>query len=343
MASRNYRIDNMKAVLIILVVIGHFLLPVSSTRFTTNSQYLIYSFHMPAFVFLSGYLAKGVYRNGKFRWEKAFRLAWLYILFEIGVHITEGLLAGHIGWKVDFFHESGAPWYLLALLLWYFCIPICAFLKKWKAMTLVLAVGLAGGYAGRLGDFLAADRVLAFAPFFFGGYFCTGEEMKAMCGGTKRGVAIGAAMVVAAVIFLGTYDYLGRYTLAVYGAMYDRFDPGLYPVAWVIRLASYGVAVVLTWGLLAAMPDRKIPVLTTVGQRTLSVYVLHRLIRDLFQYVNGYRFINVHSKVQVLLMMAGCVILTFLLASGPVFRSFQMIGDLPFRFWNRKKAYKKTA
>ena len=119
MASRNYRIDNMKAVLIILVVIGHFLLPVSSTRFTTNSQYLIYSFHMPAFVFLSGYLAKGVYRNGKFRWEKAFRLAWLYILFEIGVHITEGLLAGHIGWKIDFFHESGAPWYLLAMVFLY--------------------------------------------------------------------------------------------------------------------------------------------------------------------------------------------------------------------------------
>ena len=58
MGKRDYRIDNTKGILIILVVIGHFLLPVASTRFTTNSLYLIYTFHMPCFIFISGYLAK---------------------------------------------------------------------------------------------------------------------------------------------------------------------------------------------------------------------------------------------------------------------------------------------
>ncbi len=331
MTSRNYRIDNIKGVLIILVVIGHFLLPAAITRFTTNSLYLIYTFHMPCFVFVSGFLAKGVYRKGRFRWDRTARLAWLYLLFEGGVHITEGLLEGHIGWKVDIFHESGAPWYLLALILWYLLIPLCSRLGKKWSLLLVLAAGLTGGYAGSgLGDFLAADRVLAFMPFFFAGYFFTDRDLERLCTGTSRRTAEVLGALAGAVIFLGTYDFLEPYRLAVYGAMYDRFAPDLYPVCWLIRLICYGAAGAISAGLIAFLPDRKLPLLTVLGQRTLPVYILHRLIRDLCQYFDLYRFFNVHSKVQVLAVMAGCTVLAFMLASEPVNRAFQWIAEAPF-------------
>ena len=341
MAQRDYRIDNAKGILIILVVIGHFLLPVASTRFTTNSLYLIYTFHMPCFIFISGYLAKGVYRDGKFRWDRLLRLAWLYFLFELGVHVTEGLLEGHIGWRIDFLHESGAPWYLLALIFWYLLIPACFYMGKWISLLLALAVGLAGGYAGGLGDFLAADRVLAFAPFFYLGYFFSGENLRALCRGGRRLAAIALAAVWAAVIFLGTYDYLEPYRLAVYGAMYDRFAPELYPVCWLIRLVCYGAALSLSLGLIAFLPAVRLPLLTKLGQRTLSVYVLHRLIRDLCQYFDLYRFLNVHSKIQVLTLMGGCVLLSLLLASGPVYRGFQLLAELPFRLAGRSGARRR--
>ncbi len=342
MASRNYRIDNIKGVLIILVVIGHFLLPVSVTRFTTNSLYLIYTFHMPCFIFISGFLAKGVYRNGVFRWDRLARLAWLYFLFELGVHVTEGLLEGNIGRRVDFLHESGAPWYLLALILWYLCIPLCSRLGKWLSLGIALAVGLIGGYAGSgLGDFLAADRVLAFAPFFFAGYFFAEKDLSRLCSGGTRLAAGAAGALAGAVIFLGTYDFLEPYRLAVYGAMYDRFAPELYPLCWLIRLICYGAAGVISAGLIAFAPDRKLPFLTVLGQRTLSVYVLHRLIRDLCQYFDLYRFLNVHSKVQVLVLMAGCTALAFVLAAEPVYGAFQRIGDIPFALAGKVRGNKK--
>ena len=54
MKERNLKLDNAKGILITLVVIGHMLLPIQgTTRGVTNFFYMIYAFHMPAFVFIS--------------------------------------------------------------------------------------------------------------------------------------------------------------------------------------------------------------------------------------------------------------------------------------------------
>ena len=44
-----------------LVVIGHFLLPMERTRFVGSLIHIIYLFHMPMFALISGYFAKSVY------------------------------------------------------------------------------------------------------------------------------------------------------------------------------------------------------------------------------------------------------------------------------------------
>ena len=56
--ERDYFFDNLKAVLIFLVVLGHFLLPIHGESVLVVVKRLIYVFHMPLFVFVSGYFAK---------------------------------------------------------------------------------------------------------------------------------------------------------------------------------------------------------------------------------------------------------------------------------------------
>ena len=63
MAVRDYELDFAKAILIILVIIGHSLQYsygndyLSSGHYFNNHLYrLIYSFHMPLFMMISGYL-----------------------------------------------------------------------------------------------------------------------------------------------------------------------------------------------------------------------------------------------------------------------------------------------
>lgn len=64
MENRLYYLDNLKGFLIILVILGHaiqFTIPDYKDCFTFR---LIYSFHMPLFLFISGYLAKkGCYKH----------------------------------------------------------------------------------------------------------------------------------------------------------------------------------------------------------------------------------------------------------------------------------------
>ena len=72
--TRYNRFDNIRFILIICVVFGHFLEMIPGAM----SLYLyriIYSFHMPAFIFISGYFAK--YNREKI----LFTFLYTYLLF----------------------------------------------------------------------------------------------------------------------------------------------------------------------------------------------------------------------------------------------------------------------
>lgn len=59
--ERDYFFDNARAILILLVVFGHMLQPYTSGDKYLSALYLvIYSFHMPTFLFISGYFAKNI-------------------------------------------------------------------------------------------------------------------------------------------------------------------------------------------------------------------------------------------------------------------------------------------
>ena len=56
--ERDYFFDNVKAVLMFLVVLGHLLLPIHGESFLFLLKRLIYLFNMPFFLFVSVYFEK---------------------------------------------------------------------------------------------------------------------------------------------------------------------------------------------------------------------------------------------------------------------------------------------
>ena len=79
--KRNIWLDNVKGFLIVCVVAGHFLESgIDYHSSMCKSLFLfIYSFHMPLFVFVSGYFSKKIYKDGQYNFKK--------ILFLILVNI----------------------------------------------------------------------------------------------------------------------------------------------------------------------------------------------------------------------------------------------------------------
>ncbi|MBR1731122.1 MAG: hypothetical protein IJ725_01645, partial [Ruminococcus sp.] len=84
MKERDYLWDNIKALLIFFVVAGHVLeMNPLHTDLAVNIDLFIYSFHMPAFVFASGFFAKRYCTDGKVRAEKAGTVLAYYIVFQL--------------------------------------------------------------------------------------------------------------------------------------------------------------------------------------------------------------------------------------------------------------------
>lgn len=437
MKERNLKLDNAKGILITLVVIGHMLLPIQgTTRGVTNFFYIIYAFHMPAFVFISGLLAQRIYTRvpkPHFNWRRWCSTLWLYLLFQFILFFSEIPAYGRTTRFPDFLHTSGAPWYLLALLLWYRMIPFfagcrgkvlpirpvcsnrrlqmserraqsdehlqtdsrslpdeglqaghrllasegCAqrgipcSLIAWILLTIMSLAGgyLASGVLAGLGDFLALDRVIAFAPFFFAGYFIGPERRMKFLGvqqesvaapkratsrrrsseGTSKRADRGIVLLLTALGLLcfaligtQTFDRLLPYKNVVYGAWYYRFHPEQNPAAfpgalaaqlWLIRLVWFLVSGLMSFALLALMPNRPIPLITTIGQRTLQIYILHRPIRDLLLASGFITAAGPENSTHVLLLIALSILLTILLSAGILQRIFDAIRKLPERLF----------
>ena len=59
---RNAYLDNVKVVLLFLVVFAHILERFLEVKLYNSLYVIIYSFHMPLFIFISGYLSKNTDR-----------------------------------------------------------------------------------------------------------------------------------------------------------------------------------------------------------------------------------------------------------------------------------------
>lgn len=77
-------VDSLKGILILLVVVGHFLLKVEGHYAIETVYRLIYAFHMPLFVFVSGLLAKRTLDDcGRLRVNKVLTYLFWGLVFNV--------------------------------------------------------------------------------------------------------------------------------------------------------------------------------------------------------------------------------------------------------------------
>lgn len=110
--NRVYLWDNMKFILIFLVVLGHFSDIYVDKSPTLQSIYLgIYVFHMPAFLFVSGLFSKRTIKER--HWRKLFNYMILFIFVKMMIIISNRISGGN--WQFWPLNVSGMEWYAFAL------------------------------------------------------------------------------------------------------------------------------------------------------------------------------------------------------------------------------------
>ena len=78
--ERNYWLDNTKFLLILLVVIGHFISGFKKYESINCLYYFIFLFHMPLFIFITGYFSKNIIKKNK---SKILNFIVLYVIMQI--------------------------------------------------------------------------------------------------------------------------------------------------------------------------------------------------------------------------------------------------------------------
>lgn len=260
--------DNLKFVLVILVVLGHMVdLRTADWRLCRAAYLFLYAFHMPLFLFVSGLF----YRPGRVRQKILFYVLLGFTLKAV-VCLSEGLLAGR--WSFVLLGGDGIPWYLFVLAIY---TGLMAFLEGAdRRVVFVLGAVLAClcGLDSSIGDGLYLSRTVVFFPFYFAGTALDGRQILRLRQRHPWVRVLGGLVLVAwAVLALGWTDRL--YAVRPFLTGRNPFPEGKPALSILVR----ALCMILSFGtgaaLVLVMPGRRLPLITDGGAHSLEVYFWH--------------------------------------------------------------------
>ncbi len=264
--NRNYLVDNLKVVLIFFVVFGHVIEFYIKDNYILRTLYVyVYIFHMPLFIYISGYLSKNFYKMKR----KAIRnLLIPYIIFNViwytAVYIgTNRVMFSLVspGWTL---------WYLLSLFFWRISLK---YLVKFKYILIVsFIVGAIVGIFPSVGNTLSISRTIVFLPFFLLGYYTKEEDLFKISNFNKVLSKVGVVVFLFLAIYIvktNLFDYKFLY----YSYSFNDLDVSLLK-GIILRFILYLSSIIFNICVISLVPNKK-QAYSNLGKATMNIYVFH--------------------------------------------------------------------
>ena len=346
-ARRKVRIpywDTARFATIVLVVIGHSLLPQITDSVPARVIYLtIYAFHMPAFALISGYFSKAR-PPGWLRMRKVItQLVIPYIVLQTIWSVIQYFVQGAVGFNLTEPHWT--LWFLLALAIFRILLPYLAMLR-WPLLWAVIA-SVAVGYFDNVDSTFALSRTIGLLPFFIFGWQVRqwriadrwfASPPRVIWG--VRGVA--AALFAAFVVVVTTQlPLLNEFGLRAW-LLYDDSYLGLGEPTWwagLVRLGFLFLAALLSAAFFSLIPRRRTWV-TALGAGTMYVYLLHSFV---LYPLRQSGFLADHTELPwVIATILFAIALAVVLATPPIRRAFRFLVE-PRADWLFKRLDERAA
>lgn len=273
MKQRDPFFDNAKILLMVFVVLGH-VLPIDLNSKANIATYeWIFSFHMPLFVFISGYFTR-LSSKIKF-WNSICNFAETLFVFTL-IHVTSSFIQGK---SINVYQILIIPrwtlWYLLCLIWWRLLLYFTPTSIRNNYTVLILfsiILCLAGGWIP-IDSQLSFQRTFAFFPYFIVGYIAGNNNLEIK-------VKKGKFFILFFLIFIGFLYFIIPKTII--SALYQNIcffrGPLSSPfINFVLRVAWLFFASVMSYCFLSIVPQKEYR-WTHFGQLTLFIYMYHSVI-----------------------------------------------------------------
>lgn len=283
---RNLRLDALRGLAIILVVLGH-AVQFSMVDFDNSRLFeWIYSFHMPLFMFISGYATYKEDRAMDRMWLKKKAGAYLlpfavwsvlpYMLPENTRSLRDILIR-----IKDIVKDPGnGYWFLWILFL--NCIFLFAFKKIIEICKLEKYEGvliLAGGVLLRrvilksaISRYLGLSLVAWYIIFYLGGYLCK-KYSPHLQWLKRKGIAL-----ILCTVFLMLSLLWRRMEEPIYNLIIKDYIHNATFATWICQILTFAVPFLGIYSMhifIRMLPDLFIKGLAVLGRYTLEIYILH--------------------------------------------------------------------
>lgn len=280
-STRIQKWDNIKFLLIFCVVLGHMTDVYADNSLLSNCiRLFLFTFHMPAFVFISGLFEKKNIKER--RYNKIFSYLILFVFIKVITFFAEWIAYGE---RPDFslLSTGNVAWYAFCLFAFNMITILTEkFSPKYVLIASVL-IALFAGYDKEIGEWLCLSRVIVFYPFYYLGFILDPKKVMEVL--NKKSLKVLSALIIASVIviiclfnqYLFGFKFVFAGRIAFVKIMKDR------PCAFVYRMICYVVSVLVGGSVICLVPDKLCKgFFAKLGAKSVQIYALHSALKHLW-------------------------------------------------------------
>ena len=291
MKQRNEYLDIVKGIAITLVVLGHSIqygtFEFSGDQYFNNALFqLIYSFHMPLFMLVSGYLFyySTARHSDKYNFHTRLTtliipiIAW-NIINLAAKNIVLFIKGNNITWEQDLLSFLNATWFLWSI---FWCSSIVLIVKKLfnDHILIYITIGMLALFLSDHNNVFGISYHVYMYPYFITGYLWNkykADNRFAFMGKTGKSVSLIMLLVIFSLMLIrfekNDFVYISGTSILINGKIsLDQITTDFY--RYLIGFVGSACILMITHSVYKSVPKIVNKIFASLGQRSMGIYVI---------------------------------------------------------------------
>lgn len=311
--ERDNQFDNIKGIMIFLVVLAHLLIKrAGSLTVIRLGYYYIYTFHMPVFIFIAGYFSKN---TEKCRKTAAKHFLLPYMLFNTMYFLYKVIFGGASLTNYKITTPQWGMWFLLTMFILKIMAPE---IKKLRfAFPIAMVLGLTIPIFPDFGSKMSLGRTAALLCFFTAGLLFKEEWILKL---RKIPALAGCAMAVMTGIIVSLLVWLKKWTIKTVH-LKDPYTEGEILSELIARAEYYILAFIMIIAIIIVIKGKKC-FLSKIGRNSIAVYIGHLF---LVRRITELKLFAGQPWMYIAFSVASAALITFILSRDVVRKAYDSL------------------